>query len=487
MTQASGPPGSTLRPAPPSPGDVLAGKYRVEDTVGKGGMGVVLSAQHLQLGQKVAIKLLLANPSEREPASTRFLREARAAAGLHSDHVVRIYDLGTLESGVPFMVMELLRGSDLGTLIDTRGPLPINLALEYVLQACDAIAEAHALGIIHRDLKPSNLFLTRRSDGEPLIKVLDFGISKALGPDSQLDGELTATRTVLGSPFYMSPEQVRDSKSVDSRTDVWALGVILQELITGEPAFFADTFPGICAAIVADPPVSIREQRSEVPEEVEAIVRRCLEKHPRDRYQSVPELMRAIEALLPRRSRSLPSVAPPMRGEPGVSTNAPTVAILPDTPDATPEQSAEEQDLSLSHGPVATPQIEPLVAKPTPVRAAWIIAFVLSAGVAAGLLVSRRAPDSQAPSASPTAVQSRAEPVVETASRSSDTARAASAGPAPSASTQPPARIPAASASAPAVESARPSRRAPPARRSEKPRAPTATPTPPAPDIRMQR
>jgi serine/threonine protein kinase len=486
MTQASGPPGSTLRPAPPSPGDVLAGKYRVEGTVGKGGMGVVLSAQHLQLGQKVAIKLLLANPSEREPASTRFLREARAAAGLHSDHVVRIYDLGTLESGVPFMVMELLRGSDLGTLIDTRGPLPINLALEYVLQACDAIAEAHALGIIHRDLKPSNLFLTRRSDGDPLIKVLDFGISKALGPDSQLEGELTATRTVLGSPFYMSPEQVRDSKSVDSRTDIWALGVILQELITGEPAFFADTFPGICAAIVADPPASIREQRSEVPEEVEAIVRRCLEKNPRDRYQSVPELMRAIEALLPRRSRSLPSVAP-VRGEPGVSTNAPTVAILPETGDAALEQSAEKQDLSLSHGPVATPQTEPLAAKPTPVRAAWVVAFVLSAGVAAGLLVSRRAPDSQASSASPTAVQSGAEPVPETDSRASGAARAASAGPAPSASTRAQAGFSAASASAPAVESARPSRRAPPARRSETPRAPTANPSPAAPDIRMQR
>jgi serine/threonine-protein kinase len=447
-------------------------------------MGVVLAAQHLQLGQKVAIKLLLANSTEREPASTRFLREARAAAGLHSDHVVRIYDLGTLESGVPFMVMELLRGSDLGTVIETRGPLPVNLALEYVLQACDAIAEAHALGIIHRDLKPSNLFLTRRSDGEPLIKVLDFGISKALGPDSQLEGELTATRTVLGSPFYMSPEQVRDSKNVDSRSDVWALGVILQELITGEPAFFADTFPGICAAIVADPPVSIRAQRSDVPEEVEAIVRRCLEKNPRDRYQSVPELMRALEALLPRRSRSLPSVRPVAREAHGVSTNAPTVAILPETIASAEVEPEEKPDLSLSHGPVATPQLEPLVAKPTPVRAAWIVALVLAIGVAAGLLVSRRAPDSRASSASPIVTPSQVEPVRRNETRASGAATGVHAGPAPSSI---PAPTLAASASAAPVESARPSRRVPPVRRSEPPRASAAKPPPPAPDIRMQR
>jgi eukaryotic-like serine/threonine-protein kinase len=487
MTDPSEPSGSTLRPASPSPGDVLAGKYRVEGTVGKGGMGVVLSAQHLQLGQKVAIKLLLAHPSEREPASTRFLREARAAAGLHSDHVVRIYDLGTLENGVPFMVMELLRGSDLGTLIDTRGPLPINLALEYVLQACDAIAEAHALGIIHRDLKPSNLFLTRRSDGEPLIKVLDFGISKALGPDAQLEGDLTATRTVLGSPFYMSPEQVRDSKSVDSRSDVWALGVILQELLTGEPAFCADTFPGICAAIVADPPESIRLHRPDVPEEVEAVVRRCLEKNPRDRFQSVPELMRALEALVPRRSRSLPSL-PPVSGDRGVSTNAPTVAILAEQylASAPEEERSEKPDLSLSHGPVATPHVEPAASRPAPTRAAWIIGSVLAAGVAAGLLLaSRRVPDTQASSATPTAVRSEVEPVGQVPAPSPSAAPAATAAPAPSAAS-PPTSATATVSAAPAV-SARPPRRTAPSRRSETTKNPSATPPPTAPDIRMQR
>ena len=485
MTETSGPPASTVRPAPPSPGEVIAGKYRVEGTVGRGGMGIVLSAQHLQLGQKVAIKLLLANPTEREPASTRFLREARAAAGLHSDHVVRIHDLGVLESGVPFMVMELLRGTDLGSLIDSRGALPTNLALEYVLQACDAIAEAHALGIIHRDLKPSNLFLTRRSDGDPLIKVLDFGISKAIGPDSELDGELTATRTVLGSPFYMSPEQVRDSKSVDSRSDVWSLGVILQELITGEPAFSADTFPGICAAIVADPPASMRALRPDVPEEVESIVRRCLEKNPRDRYQSVPALMRAIEAVLPRRSRSLPSLPPVESDALGVSTNAPTVAIPPETAEssAPDKQHTEEADLSLSHGPVATPHVDPTPAKASPVRAAWIVALVLSAGVAAGLLVSRRAPEPPASSPSTESARSEKEPASASAAPPSSEVSARPALDLPPATASAPP-VPAASASAGPAESARPARRV---TRSEAPRASVAKPPPAAPDIRMQR
>ena len=287
---------------PPAVGDVIAEKYRVESVVGTGGMGVVLAARHLQLGQTVAIKVLSApEESRRLEANTRFIREAQAAAMLRSDHVVRIYDVGTLESGLPFMVMELLRGSDLGDLLDREIKLDQSLAVDFVLQACDAIAEAHDAGIVHRDLKPSNLFVSERSDGSPLLKVLDFGISKSMsGTANSVDGTLTSTRAVMGSPYYMSPEQVRDARRVDGRSDIWALGVILHESLTGEPAFQADTFPGVCAAIVADPPIPVHNLRPDVHPELESIVMRCLEKDPGRRFQSVQEL---VEALLPFSSR----------------------------------------------------------------------------------------------------------------------------------------------------------------------------------------
>ena len=287
----------------PVAGDVIASKYRVEGVVGTGGMGMVLSALHLRLGQSVAIKVLtMAGISEarRNEAQARFLREAQAAAGLTSDHVVRVFDVGTLDSGVPYMVMELLAGSDLGQLLEREGPLPLDRAVDYVAQACDAIAEAHAHGIVHRDLKPSNLFLARKKDGRTTVKVLDFGISKAIvGGDDPLDGNLTATRSVVGSPYYMSPEQVRDAKRVDTRTDVWSLGMILYELLIGAPAFDAETLPGICAAIVADPPPPIRMTRRDVPIELEGVILRCLEKNPALRFQTVEELQQALIPFLP--------------------------------------------------------------------------------------------------------------------------------------------------------------------------------------------
>jgi eukaryotic-like serine/threonine-protein kinase len=285
----------------PAVGDVLAQKYRVERVVGRGGMGVVVAARHVQLGQSVAIKLLTlpADEDRRDEAIARFLNEAEAAARLHSDHVVRIYDVGQLESGLPFMVMELLLGVDLAALLEQRGPLPEAEAADYVLQACAGVADAHEMGVVHRDLKPSNLFVTRRSDGLPLVKVLDFGISKQLTDASS--GEhlptFTSTRTLMGSPNYMSPEQVRDARRVDARADVWALGIILQELVTSAPVFRGDSFPGVCAAIVADPPVPVRSLRPDVSPALEAIIERCLQKDVAKRYQSVAELAAALSPL----------------------------------------------------------------------------------------------------------------------------------------------------------------------------------------------
>lgn len=281
----------------PAVGEVIAGKYRVDSELGSGGMGVVLCATHLGLGQRVAIKVLTVSDEDerRDEARSRFLREGRATAALVSDHVVRVYDVGMLDSGAPFMVMELLRGQDLARTLLQHGPLSIERACDCVRQAAEAIACAHAQNIVHRDLKPSNLFLTQRSDGAPLVKVLDFGISKTTGSEPErITSNLTAERSVLGTPFYMSPEQVRDAKAVDLRTDIWSLGLILHELLSGSPAFEGTTLPGVCAAIAADPPAALRLKRPEVPPEVEAIVLKCLEKDPAKRFQSARELVSVL-------------------------------------------------------------------------------------------------------------------------------------------------------------------------------------------------
>jgi serine/threonine protein kinase len=285
----------------PAVGELIAKKYRVEGVVGRGGMGVVVSARHVQLGQTVAIKLLTLPPDEdrREEAIARFLHEAQAAARLQSDHVVRIYDVGQLDDGLPFMVMELLSGKDLGTLLDERGALPEPEAVDYVLQACAGISEAHQNGIVHRDLKPSNLFVTQRSDGLPLLKVLDFGISKQVSdPGSgQAVPTFTNTRTLMGSPNYMSPEQIRDARRVDGRADIWAMGIILQELVTDAPVFHGESFPGVCAAIVADPPMPVRTMRPDVSTALEAIIARCLEKDVKRRFQTIADLVLALSPL----------------------------------------------------------------------------------------------------------------------------------------------------------------------------------------------
>src|SRR3954470_13666053 len=213
--------------APVQEGEILAGKYRVERVLGVGGMGVVVAATHLQLDERVAIKFLVPDALSSDEAVARFAREARAAVKIKSEHVARVIDVGTLDNGAPYMVMEYLEGGDLSRVLQAQGPLPVEDAVEYVLQACEAIAHAHVLGIVHRDLKPANLFLTKRNDGSQSVKVLDFGISKVLSGNSgasSSDAAMTRTRAVMGSPLYMSPEQMTSTRDVDGRTDIWALG-----------------------------------------------------------------------------------------------------------------------------------------------------------------------------------------------------------------------------------------------------------------------
>jgi serine/threonine-protein kinase len=285
--------------APVSPGDVLAGKYRVERVLGQGGMGVVVAAKHLHMEQRVAIKFLLPDLASHPETVARFAREANAAVKIQSEHVGRVIDVGTLESGAPYMVMEYLEGSDLADVVARRGPLPWHEVVEYVLQACEAIAEAHVAGIVHRDLKPANLFLIRRADGSPCVKVLDFGISKAA--DAASGSALTQTAAMMGSPKYMSPEQLKSARDVDARTDIWALGVILYELLSGEGAFRADTMPQLYVAIIQDPPQPLR--RTDVPPGLHQVILRCLEKDPARRFQSVAELAAALHEFAPVHAR----------------------------------------------------------------------------------------------------------------------------------------------------------------------------------------
>jgi serine/threonine protein kinase len=279
-------------------GEVLAGKYRVERILGQGGMGVVLAARHLQLDEPVAIKLMLSDAASNPDAVGRFVREARAAARLQSAHVARVSDVGTLEDGRAYMVMEYLDGCDLAELLENGGPLAVGDAVDYLLQASEAIAEAHSLGIVHRDLKPSNLFLTRRRDRTPHIKVLDFGISKVVHTGlTPSQPSMTQTSTMMGSPFYMSPEQMTSARDVDGRTDIWGLGIVLYELLVGAPPFVAETLPQICVMVLQSAAPKLRQHRADVPPELEVVLQRCLAKQPSDRFENMAALAVALRDL----------------------------------------------------------------------------------------------------------------------------------------------------------------------------------------------
>jgi eukaryotic-like serine/threonine-protein kinase len=284
-------------------GEIVAGKYLIDKLVGEGGMGYVVAAKHVDLGEYVALKFLrpeaLANPD----IVAKFAREARAAIKIKSEHVPRVLDIGSLPAGGPFIVMEYLDGRDLGAVLHERGSLAVALAAEYVIQACEALAAAHAAGIVHRDVKPENLFLAKRAAGIDVVKVLDFGISKAtLGsqPPPAI-GATAGTRAVTGSLAYMSPEQIRGD-DVDHRTDIWSLGAVLYELLAGRNAFDASSVTALSAEILETEPASLATIRPDVPVELAAVVSRCLSKDLAVRYQNVADLALALLPFAPRRS-----------------------------------------------------------------------------------------------------------------------------------------------------------------------------------------
>jgi len=452
------PPVSSHEIAPVQPGDIFDGKYRVDRVLGVGGMGIVVAATHTHLNQRVALKFLLPAALGNPQIIERFAREARAAVQIQSEHVARVIDVGTMPTGSPYMVMEFLEGTDLSEAVEKGGAMPAQQAVSYVLQACEAIAEAHALGIVHRDLKPANLFLARRTGRDSVIKVLDFGISKT----SEAGSGLTQTSAVMGSPYYMAPEQMMSSKDVDARSDIWALGIILYELLTGAPPFVADTMAEIVYMVTQRDPPPLLAKRPDVPPELADVVARCLLRDKTQRFDNVARLAAALvpfgpprcEISLERISRVLGASMPPS----GADVHSP------------PRMQATASTWANSHAGMGSSSKAPLVA----VGVAGAIVLVIGITVAVRAV---RSHDAAAPLAA--------------SSTPATAAPSAIVGAAPSAQLAPLPEIPAAQIEAPVAPTAASAKTAPasrtqpagparPARNAPPPPAAAAAPPPPA-------
>lgn len=296
---------------------VIAKRYRIDQLLAEGGMALVYRGWHLPLDEPIAIKILKQDYAANEEAVTRFLQEARAGALLRGKNVAQVLDIGRLESGPPFMVTELLQGHDLQELLDDRGRLPVSTTLRLVKDICSAVADIHQSGIVHRDLKPANIFVARDGNGEPLIKLLDFGIAK------RLDGrDLNDTKNSLGSPHYMAPEQIVSAEAVGVHADIWSLGIVLFELLTGRVPFDAATVPAQCAQVLQAPCPAPSEFAPEIPAALDAVILRCLEKEPQARFSSALELRDALEACEPH---------PVVASEQGSEIEIPITICLPVT------------------------------------------------------------------------------------------------------------------------------------------------------------
>jgi serine/threonine-protein kinase len=406
-----------MNEAPVKPGDTLAGKYRVERVLGNGAMGVVVAARHVDLDRLVALKFIIPMRGGAEEQAARFLREAQAASRLKSEHVGRVMDVGRLEDGAPYIVMELLAGKDLERLLQERGALSVADALTYVLQAAHAVAEAHANGIVHRDLKPANLFLTLGASDEPLVKVLDFGISKL---DRQ-EANLTREGEILGSPLYMSPEQIMSSRDVDGRSDVWSLGVILYELLAGPgmTPFQGKTLYQILGRIGNDAPTPLETYRPDLPPPLVAVVMQCFEKRPARRYPTVSAFIAALAPYVPPSAASYVKQIAIIQGDDAVAAR-PTIELAesdaasqnpPPAPATTAPSGAASATLQGTVGTIPGLKRGRLL---------WVaVAVLLGMGTIAGLVLAMRSAPPQPAAGTPgsaTAAPSVASPAAAASS-----------------------------------------------------------------------
>lgn len=438
----------------PTIGSIIAGKYRVEKVLGQGGMGVVYRATHTLLDEPIALKLLHPDIARKPDAQRRFLQEARAALRLSGEHVARVVDVGTTEGEppAPYIAFEYLEGIDLADLVDRDGPLAIEKAAFYTLQACVGIAEAHAQGIVHRDLKPSNVFVARTREGGERVKVLDFGISKVL--DDEKATALTRSSATLGSPMYMAPEQIRGARDVDERADVWGLGATLFELLAGITPFDGETVTAMLAAIAADPPRPIATYRPEIDPRLAAAVLRCLEKDRRARFASVGEL---ADALVPHGGAEGAHLAERVHAILRGSTRRIAVART-EPASADPEQPAQTVEVPPSAPLPAVPPVDALALAEGPApssaaspsrsaasstasgqalgstrRAVVVAAVGLAAIGLTAALVRRSAPDTSSVGREPTA-----SPAVSTSAPADRAPEADAAAASPPASAPPP-------------------------------------------------
>ena len=293
------------------PGTLFENRYRVLGPIGKGAMGAVLAAEDLRSGRRLAIKCLLHGHCHDSRLVARFRREARATQRLRSEHVAHVVDSGELQTSpsappIPYLVMEHLEGEDLRSVLRDNVRIPVEEAVDYVIQACAGLAEAHALGIVHRDLKPANLFLVAGRDGKKTLKILDFGVAKFETQSVSGDAvDMTSCGETVGSLSYMAPEQVIDASTVDARADIWSLGVVLYHLVSGEKPFDAETVRDVAIKIIMDAHAPLSE-RLGLPRGLDAVIHKCLQKRREHRFGSVVELARALAPFAQRRAQSSP-------------------------------------------------------------------------------------------------------------------------------------------------------------------------------------
>jgi serine/threonine-protein kinase len=299
----------------------FAGRYRIDSVLGSGGMGVVYAATHLELGVPLALKIIhpaLVNSPE---ARARFCLEARAGAALRSQHTLRIYDAGLLGSEECFIVMERLEGRNLQEVLHTRGPLPVDVAVNYLLQACAGLAEAHAIGLVHRDIKPENLFLAEQGGAAPVLKIMDFGVARWRRAGGR-ETRLTNPRSTVGSPCYQAPELMQNASDVDERADIWALGLVLFELLTGYNPFETDSIQETCWRVLQGPRPSLAEARAQVDPGLEKVFQRCIAMNREERFRTVAHLAAALRPFAAPRA-VLSAVAPAEPPAPAVKPRAP--------------------------------------------------------------------------------------------------------------------------------------------------------------------